>query len=177
MGGTEFRTSEKKQYVQSVAFAVYKKEVFEKAGLLDEQLIRNQDDEFHYRLNAMGFRILMVPELRCIYFVRDSITKLFSQYLQYGYYKPIVLKKVKTGLRIRHLIPAIFVLYIITLPLTVLITLWFLPLAVYTIGDIFFSFRNLNRVRVKIISLLVFPVLHISYGLGFLAGILKLFNR
>jgi len=76
VGGTEFRTSSKKRYVQSVAFAVYKREVFVKAGLLDEQLLRNQDDELHYRLNAHGYRILMVPEMQCSYYVRGSLDGL-----------------------------------------------------------------------------------------------------
>ena len=51
VGNTEFRTIKKTMYVDSVAFAVYDRKVFENVGLLDEELIRNQDDEFHYRLN------------------------------------------------------------------------------------------------------------------------------
>jgi len=56
VGDSDFRVSKDRKYVQSVAFAVYKKEIFEKIGLLEEDLIRNQDDEFHYRLNKNGFR-------------------------------------------------------------------------------------------------------------------------
>lgn len=172
VGGTEFRTLSEKKYVQSVAFAVYKKSVFEKAGLLDEQLIRNQDDEFHYRMNAMGMRILMVPELSCTYFVRESYSSLFSQYFQYGYYKPLVLKKVSSGLRPRHLIPAFFALYLISIPLAFCFPFWLIPFVLYLFGAIYFSLKKQNGKRGGLFALLSFPVLHISYGLGFLKGLL-----
>jgi glycosyltransferase involved in cell wall biosynthesis len=173
VGGTEFRTSVKEQYVQSVAFAVYRREVFQKSGLMDEQLIRNQDDEFHYRINSIGFRILMVPELRCTYFVRDSIKKLYSQYFYYGFYKPLVLIKVHSGLRLRHIIPSAFVFYILTLPLTLIFKFWSLPLMIYFALNIFVSIRSPNSIVSSMISFVVFPVLHTSYGMGFILGVIK----
>ena len=173
VGGTEFRTSDKKQYVQSVAFAVYKRDVFQKVGLLDEQLLRNQDDEFHYRLNAHGFRILMVPEMRCSYYVRGSISGLFRQYYQYGVFKPLVLKKVRSGMRLRHLIPSFFLLYFLSLPLAFFFWAWLLPLALYVFFDFCFSFFNKLTFIQKLKALIIFPTLHIAYGSGFLPGLLK----
>ncbi|MBK7870845.1 MAG: glycosyltransferase family 2 protein [Saprospiraceae bacterium] len=173
VGDTEFRTMRKKMYVDSVAFAVYHRSVFESAGLLDEELIRNQDDEFHYRLNKAGFRILMLPDLEIIYFVRDSLAKLFSQYYQYGFYKPLVIKKVRSGMRVRHLIPSLFVLYLFTLPIAIFWLWWLIPIIIYTIGAFIYSFFNDAPLKIKMIMPLVFPVLHISYGIGFLAGIRK----
>jgi len=177
VGGTEFRTSSKKQYVQSVAFAVYKREVFEKAGLLDEQLLRNQDDEFHYRLNAHGYRILMVPEMRCNYYVRDSLGGLFKQYYEYGLFKPLVLKKVRSGMRVRHLIPSYFVLYLLSLPLAYFSYWWFLPMGLYLFLDLIFSWVNSLGFAEKMKSWVVFPTLHVSYGAGFLLGMLKIPNK
>ena len=177
VGGTEFRTSNEKQYVQSVAFAIYKREVFEKTGLLDEQLLRNQDDELHYRLNAHGYKILMAPEMQCSYYVRGSISGLFSQYYQYGLFKPLVLKKVKSGTRLRHLAPTFFVLYFLSLPLIYFCYWWFLPLALYVLLDIFFSLVNSLSFSQKMKALLVFPALHTAYGTGFLFGMLKNPNK
>lgn len=173
VGGTEFRTSTQKQYVQSVAFAVYKKEVFEKAGLLDEELLRNQDDELHYRLNEHGFRILMVPEMQCTYYVRGSIKGLFSQYFQYGNFKPLVLKKVSSGIRLRHLIPACFVAYFMSLPIAAICLWWLTPLVLYLLGDFVFSFFNRLPFSQKLKAFIIFPSLHISYGSGFILGLLK----
>ena len=158
-------------YVDSVAFAIYKRAIFEKIGLLDEELIRNQDDEFHYRINANNYRILMVPEMECTYYVRESMRGLFKQYFQYGYYKPLVLKKVRSGIRPRHLIPAAFVLYLLSLPLAMVWAAWLIPLALYFVIDMYCAFSNNQPLPVRLMSLLVFPTLHISYGLGFISGL------
>ena len=38
------------KYVDTLAFGVYRREVFEKIGGYDEELVRNQDDEFNFCL-------------------------------------------------------------------------------------------------------------------------------
>jgi GT2 family glycosyltransferase len=177
VGDTPFRTTRKRMYVDSVAFAVYDRKVFEKVGLLDEDLIRNQDDEFHYRLNRAGFRILMLPELEVTYYVRDSLGKLFFQYFQYGYYKPMVLRKVRSGLRLRHLIPLIFVLYLLSLPLAIAWPVWLLPLLTYLGLTVFFSLRTQSPCPVRLRMIPIFPALHIAYGTGFLLGLPALWKK
>jgi glycosyltransferase involved in cell wall biosynthesis len=174
VGDTPFRTERKRMYVDSVAFAVYKREIFEKIGLLDEELIRNQDDEFHYRMNAAGFRMLMLPDIEVVYFVRNSLSKLFKQYFQYGLFKPLVIKKVKKGLRIRHLVPALFVLYLIFLPLSFFNSIYLIPLVIYILLSALVSFSNNLSFFVKLKAILTFPVLHIAYGSGFLLGMRKM---
>ncbi len=174
VGGTEFRTANRKMYVQSVAFAIYRRAIFEKSGLLDEQLVRNQDDEFHYRIGRDGFRILMVPEMQVEYYVRNSLKSLFRQYYQYGLYKPLVLKKVRSGIRMRHLVPAGVVLYFVGLPLAFLSTFYLIPLGMYFLLALYFAFRAPFSLRKKGKALLTYPVLHIAYGLGFWMGLPKL---
>ncbi len=177
VGDTPFRTTRKRMYVDSVAFAVYDRKIFEQVGLLDEELIRNQDDEFHYRLNAAGFRMLMLPELEVVYYVRDSLSKLFVQYYQYGLYKPMVLRKVRSGLRLRHLIPALFVLYLLSLPLAIAWPLWLLPLGIYLSLAVYFSLLTQAPWPVRLRMMVVFPVLHIAYGTGFLRGLPALWKK
>lgn len=173
VGNTEFRTSKEKMFVDSVAFALYRKSVVMAVGKMDESLPVNQDDEFHYRLNAKGHKILMTPEMSATYFVRDNYSKLFKQYFKYGYFKPLVLKKVQGSVRMRHLIPSAFVLYLLTLPLALLYQILALPLACYLILIVLLSFSMKDSVSVKILAIPVFPVLHISYGSGFILGLLK----
>ena len=117
VGDSEFRTTKNRGYVQTVAMAIYKRSVFEKIGLLDEELIRDQDDEFHYRMNVNGLKILMDPSMEATYYVRDDFKSLWSQYFYYGLYKPLVFKKVRSQVRPRHLVPPLFVIYLLTLPL------------------------------------------------------------
>ena len=172
VGNTPFRTQRRRMYVDSVAFAVYDRKVFDKAGLLDEELVRNQDDEFHYRLNREGYRILMLPELEVTYYVRDSLGGLFSQYYQYGYYKPLVFKKARSGMQLRHLIPSGFTLYLLSLPLALIWVCGWFPLLAYAVLAFYFSFRSDAPWPVRWRMPAVFPVLHIAYGAGFLMGFL-----
>lgn len=175
VGDTEFRTSKKKQFVDSVAFAIYRKEIFDKIGLLNVQLKRNQDDELHYRIKANCYRILMVPEMECTYFVRNSFKKLWNQYFEYGLYKPLVLKMVYQGTRFRHLVPSLFILYVLALRILFLVLQWlvFIPLILYFIIAFYIAIKsreNLNIILKVVFSILI---LHLSYGSGFLLGLAK----
>jgi GT2 family glycosyltransferase len=176
VGNTAFRTSTQQQYVDSVAFAVYRREVFEKVGEMDEDLIRNQDDEFHYRMNAAGLKILMIPEMSAEYYVRGTFKALFKQYFEYGLFKPLVLKKVKSGIRIRHLVPALWVAYLLILPFCLIILpkeMALAPLFLYLILALILASgadKGISRTRV----FLAFLSLHTAYGTGFLKGIFKL---
>src|SRR5690606_93281 len=171
VGNTEFRVFKKRMFVDSVAFAIYKKKVFEEIGLLDKDLIKNQDDEFHYRLNKAGFKILMLPEMEVEYFVRNSLAGLIKQYFNYGLFKPLVLKKIGNVVSIRHFVPALFVLYLLSLPLCLYSMLWLIPLTLYVFIDLFFSMKAAGGIKVKAFSFIIFPVIHVSYGLGFILGL------
>jgi succinoglycan biosynthesis protein ExoA len=65
VGNSAFRTvKNQRMYVDTVAFPGYKKEVLEKIGLFNEELVRNQDDEYNYRLRKSGGRVLLAPEIQ-----------------------------------------------------------------------------------------------------------------
>ena len=173
VGNTEFRTESKKMMVDSVAFAIYKREVIERGGLMDETLPVNQDDEFHYRVRSKGYRIMMIPEMSSTYYVRDSFIKLFRQYFRYGLYKPAVLKKVRGSVRLRHLMPSLFTIYILSLPLMIFIPIWILPMMLYFLLILARSFSFKETLKIRFLSIPVFPLIHISYGCGFLVGLFK----
>ena len=93
-GGASFRTGvEKGKYVNTLAFGAYKRTVFFDNGAYDEELIRNQDEEFNFRLIQHGKKIWIDPTIKSTYFVRDSLVKLFKQYYQYGFFKVRVIQK------------------------------------------------------------------------------------
>ena len=173
VGNTEFRTESKKMMVDSVAFAIYKREVIERGGLMDETLPVNQDDEFHYRVRSKGYRIMMIPEMSSTYYVRDSFIKLFRQYFRYGLYKPAVLKKVRGSVRLRHLMPSLFTIYLLSLPLIIFIPIWILPMMLYFLLILARSFSFKEILKIRFLSIPVFPLIHISYGCGFLVGLFK----
>ena len=178
VGMSYFRISSRKKIVDTVPFPIYKRLVLDDVGTYDEQLIRNQDDELNYRCTSMGYKILMHPDLKTEYFVREKLTDLWIQYFQYGLFKPLVLKKVPKSGRFYQFLPFLFVLSnLIFFSLTFLNWIFITPVFLYLTMAIIFSLRIQRSLFDSIFSVAVFPCLHISYGLGFIFGIKKLKNN
>ncbi len=174
IGNSKSHQADYKGYLDSVAFGAFKKKIFFEIGKFDERLIRNQDDEFNYRANSLGKKVYQNPEIKFWYYPRSSLRDLFIQYFQYGLYKPLVLHKVKSESKFRHLIPSFFVLYLLSLPFLIS-SLWIkLPLAFYLLALAIVSFTRKGNFKIKIFSLSIFPAIHVSYGIGFLIGLFKL---
>ena len=162
-------------FTDSVTFGSWKKSIFAKTGLFDESLKRNQDDEFHYRARSLGFTIYQSPDIKLYYYPRSTLKGLFTQYFQYGLYKPLVLKKVKSGTSWRHLIPSMFVLYLFSLIFALIFKFyyWSIFLALYIFADIAMCLRSKKSISVMLRLFLVYPVIHLGYGLGFILGLFK----
>jgi glycosyltransferase involved in cell wall biosynthesis len=178
VGTAHFRTGVKEGFVDTVAFGAYKSEVFDAVGFFDEELVRNQDDEFNYRLSKAGFKIYLSKNIRSKYYVRASFKKLFKQYYQYGYWKVFVNMKHKTITTGRQLVPAIFVLFIVSSILITPLFSEFLPFVlsiyfVYFLLALMAAFRIVNKVKKAPQVVASFFILHISYGIGYLEGIVN----
>jgi glycosyltransferase involved in cell wall biosynthesis len=177
VGNAIFRTGGKAQWVDTVAFGMYKKSVFEKIGWFNETLIRNQDDEFNYRLIKAGLKIWFDPNITSLYFVRSSYGKLWRQYFQYGYWKVYVNKLHSQITTVRQLIPAALILYCALLPLSTVLPQKFLmvsilPMICYLMIALSLSIRYRKIRFFK--TAIVFLILHFSYGLGYWKGIIQL---
>ena len=164
-------------YVDSVAYGAWKRELFDEVGYFDEKLLRNQDDEFHYRAKSKNKKIYQDSEIKLWYYPRNSFTGLIKQYFQYGLFKPMVLYKVRSEMKIRHLVPSIFFLYLMLLPLYFIYPYMLIPLMFYIMLDIYFSFNFSKKYLIKIYLLFVYPAIHLSYGFGFILGLFKILNK
>jgi glycosyltransferase involved in cell wall biosynthesis len=171
MGNSRVHQEDYEGYTDSVTFGAWRREIFDRTGLFDTRLVRNQDDEFHYRAKSLGLTLYQSPAIRLYYHPRASLVTLARQYFQYGLYKPLVLRKVPSEWKLRHLIPSGFFLYMAALPLLVFLSwLFLLPLAVYLAANVCSSVANRLPWRAKCASLAVYPIIHLSYGAGFLIG-------
>jgi hypothetical protein len=182
VGNSHFRVgASSPRYVDTVPFGCYRRSVFERVGLFDEDLIRNQDDEFNMRLIRAGGRILLVPDIRIEYAARDTLAKVARMIYQYGFFKPLAAAKLGGVFTERQLIPPAFVVILSTLALGSLV--W--PavrvglaglLGLYLVGDVLAAISARGRVGVatRLLMCLVFPTLHLSYGFGYLAGAARL---
>ena len=177
VGGVAFRTKpDKGCYVDTLAFGAYRRAVFKRLGGFDEELARNQDDEFNFRLTQAGGKIWLDPAIHAWYYSRAHFAKLWRQYYQYGFYKVRVIQKRRAVPSWRHLVPAAFVLGLVfTLILAVLTRQGWVALAVagpYFVVNLAAALWT-GRKALRALPLLVpaFLVLHLAYGLGFLAGL------
>lgn len=183
VGNAYFRIGLKEsRYVDTVPFGCYKREVFEKIGFFDEDLVRNQDDEFNLRLIKNGGKILLSPDIISYYYARDSLLKLWKMYYQYGYLKPLVVEKVGALLTWRQLIPSVFICSLIvsgifSLLIQQFLWLFFLIILLYLFANLTFSFSTAISKGFKYFFYLpiVFATLHFSYGFSYLKGIIDFF--
>lgn len=161
-----------KGYTDSVTFGAWRRKIFDEVGLFDTRLLRNQDDEFHYRAKSQGKRIYQHPDIRLYYYPRSTAKGLFKQYFQYGLFKPRVLRKIQTEIKLRHLIPMFFVLYLVMLPLLTWVSaLFVLPLLLYMLLITWVGLRHPAPLQVRLLTVLSYPIIHTGYGLGFLLGL------
>jgi glycosyltransferase involved in cell wall biosynthesis len=178
VGNSHFRTGvRERREVDTVPFGCYRREVFERIGLFDEELIRNQDDELNFRLIRQGGRVLLVPEVSCRYFARPSFGQLSRMYYQYGYFKPLVARKVGRVMTVRQLVPSLLLTSLATFAGA---SAW-LPgagaafaciAALYSALVLTCSVRAAGPdLRCGAALAAVFPILHFSYGAGFLRGV------
>jgi len=184
VGGARHRYTDREEETDSVFMGFSRRSVYEKIGGYDEELVRNQDDEFSYRLSKTGGRIICNPEIVSYYHSRSTIKSLWQQYYQYGFYKVRVLQKHPGQMRPRQFVPLAFVLGLILTVLFSLITSWgWIVLAgmvgIYTLANLTASFLIARREGWRYFWLLplAFATIHLAYGLGFLVGLFKFWNR
>jgi len=182
VGNAIFRYAEKEAYVDTVGFGAYKREVLDKIGLFDEELVRNQDDELNFRVTKSGYKILLNPKIKYSYYSRPSLSKLWKQYYQYGFWKVRVIQKHKKPAALRHLVPMLFVSGLIgTLVLSLFSKLFlyaFLAIVIaYLAGVNLFAYKICKKEGLKYYKYLplTFFILHASYGTGFLQGIINFY--
>ena len=177
MGLGNFRTLAKSGYTDTVTSPMYPFWVFEKIGFFDEQLIRNQDDDFNFRVTKAGGKIYFENDIHLKYYVRGDYSGLYRQFYQYGYWKVFVNQKHKAVTTFRQLIPPLFVGFIfLSLVLSLLHPLLALLSAgiylVYIALALLMGFKKGKNPSESIKISITFPIMHFSYGLGYLRGII-----
>jgi glycosyltransferase involved in cell wall biosynthesis len=188
VGGSAFRTTHNTTMLtDTVAFPAYTRAILDRAGPFDEELVRNQDDEYNYRLRKLGAKLLLAADVHATYYSRSSLRSLWRQYFQYGYWKVRVLQKHPLQMRLRQFAPAVFVtsliISLLLMPFYLIGKLGFLFVAgAYLMANLVAStlgFGKTAKGELKTLPLLgvCFGILHIAYGLGFLTGLIKFWNR
>jgi GT2 family glycosyltransferase len=165
--------------VDTVSFGCFRRELFDRIGYFDEELTRNQDDEFNGRLIKNGGKIFLLPFLTIDYYARDTIKKVWNMFYQYGLFKPLVNKKLGSPATVRQFFPVCFVIGLLFGPLLGLISMAFIYVYAFVIllyigiacSYSMMESKNIKRILTQVY---IYFVVHFSYGWGYLNGLYKL---
>lgn len=179
-GIAKFRRLEKREYVDTLAHAMYRSSVFDKVGLYNEKLARTEDNEMHYRMRQAGFKFLLSPDIVSYQIVRNSLVGMIKQKFNNGKWIGITIKYCPKCFSLYHFVPMLFV---ISLIISLILFLIGFPYFLVLIAIMYSLFNIINLISIIInnefhfLYLLLpfcFFVLHISYGFGTIVGLLKI---
>lgn len=183
MGNSYFRVGTKDiMKVDTVPFGCFRRDLFDRIGYFDEELIRNQDDEFNGRIIKNGGSIYLLPHLIVDYYARDTIAKVRKMFYQYGLFKPLVNKKLGSPATIRQFFPLLFVLGLIVGGVLSCFSqfvsiLYLSVISLYLLLALFFSIKNGESLKQFLFMIWTYFSIHVSYGWGYLAGIYKILTK
>ena len=169
------KPTDKKKYVKSVFQGAYRREVIENVGLFNEELIRTEDNEYHYRVREAGYQICYDPTIKSFYQTRSSLQGMIRQKYQNGLWIGKTLLICPGCISMFHLIPAIFVISIVLSIIIGLLISW-VPLTI--IGTVYCLFLILStftrfvhtKQSTELLMLFIIPLIHIVYGMGTVKG-------
>ncbi len=170
--------------VDTVYLGVYPRRVLERIGLYDEEMVRDQDDELNFRLREHGGRVVLSPRLVSTYLNSGSLRRFLRQQFLYGYFKVRVCQKHPRMMSVRHWVPPAFTLGLLAGPPAAIVSSTAAQvlggvLGIYLLCAVTASAAEARRAGVRCAAPLpvVFLLLHATWGLGFLAGLVRFLPR
>lgn len=183
VGNSAFRTGiDGVKETDTVPFGCWPRRVFEKYGLYNAKLVRNQDIELSKRIINGGGKIIIIPDTYCTYMARETYKGLAKNNFGNGKWNILTVYYTNNmkSLSLRHFIPLLFVLGLIV---PTLVGLFWHPALYVSALVLILYVLALGGVSAKLAAqkglnffylLWSFITLHVSYGWGSLVGILKL---
>ena len=171
-------------YVKSMFHAAYKREVFDKAGIFNPKLLRTEDNEMHYRIRKAGYKLYCDPTIVSYQYARSNLKAMVKQKYGNGYWIGLTLGVCPKCISLFHLVPAAFVFGIIFTTLLLLFSIWQVSALMWGAYFIFVLMGTISTIVNgkancwTFLMPILFFIMHISYGIGTLVGIVKIpFSR
>ena len=176
VGGSDFRIGDGNRYADTVPFGAFRREVFECVGLFNPKLLRSEDNDMNSRIRESGGKIWLAEDIRFKYYCRDTIQGILKMALQNGNALFFTLRENPKAMSVRHYIPFLFLLSLIVMPIISIFLPFFWWLfaaegALYLLLDVYYSFCN-KEPKYGLITVWLYPLFHIVYGLGSMFSIL-----
>lgn len=176
VGGARYRSAENEGFVDTVFLGAFRRRVFETAGLYDPKAITNEDAELNQRVHEAGGKVYLSRDIVVHYYPRDSYRTLAKQYFKYGQGRARTLLKHGSFPSPRPAIPFLMVVGGAALLATSRWHRLTLPaFGLYAVATAVEAVRVGQRAGLPAIPIVwgIFPVLHVSHGVGFASGLLK----
>lgn len=176
------RHGKEKKYVKSMFHAAYRKEVFEKVGLFNENLLRTEDNELHYRIRRAGYKLCFDPNIVSFQYARGNLKSMIRQKYENGYWIGVTLGICPGCVSIYHLVPFAFVFAIIVTSVLAFFGIWQISVLMWITYVGFATTQMIISTINKKTSILIlmmpvlFLILHVSYGIGTFWGLLNMNN-
>lgn len=179
-GGAAFRSAPICKFVDTVPYGSFRREIIEKIGPMNENLQRGEDNEYNARIRNAGYKILLDPEIRSCYYARKDLRSFLKQMSSNGFSVGILLRMSVKYTELRHTMPLLFFLFIVTglilSPFFLSARILFLfVLVLYFLLNLAFAVMASIRNDIRIIPLMVFSVfcVHVCYGFSTLCGLIQ----
>src|SRR5258708_7516081 len=182
VGNSKFRTSREESFVDTVPFGAFRREIFDRVGMYNEKLVRNQDNELNARIRKAGGKIYLTSALTTQYHPVKNFMGLLKYAFKTCKWHIFTLRENRESMGLRHLAPAMFLmLLLLLLPASFVraTALAFLigMLCAYILTGFYFSLRAKTKGEWDVALVQPFATFcfHIAYGAGTLFGLRYLF--
>jgi succinoglycan biosynthesis protein ExoA len=169
------------RYTDTVYMGAWPRDVLLRVGGFNERLAVNEDYELNHRILQAGGLIYFSPAIRSQYCPRERYRSLAKQYFRYGRGKITAVKVSPGSLRWRHLVPPTFIaalaagvgLAVISPIARIAVGTLILVYMVLAVLCAFITVREFPASERSTVArtALVFPVMHLSWGVGFWIGL------
>lgn len=189
LGGGAYHGGTQEGEAESAYLGVMRREVLEEVGLFDESIRRGEDWELNLRIRRAGYRVWFDPSLAVTYWPRESWTRLARQFSATGRWRGELVRRYGRGNSVRFFAPPALVLILALsvivglLQLTGVLAGWwaiaasvvYLPVIAYALLVIVVALGRGGGTgwRDKLWTAAVLPTMHLSWGTGFLIGVLR----
>lgn len=178
------RRTEKPKEVDTMFGGCYKREVFDKIGLFNENLIRSQDMEFNMRLKKAGGKIILVPDIVSYYYPKATFKEFLKHNFLDGQWAILPFKFTRQLFKPRHYVLFFFVTALLVLGLAgifapiarnAFVLLVFLYIAGIMLSSLSIAIQEKN-IGLLVFMPIAFAIRHFGYGTGSIVGVIKLFR-
>lgn len=189
LGGGAYHGGRREEEAESAYLGVMRRAVLDEVGLFDESIRRGEDWELNLRIRSAGYLVWFDPALAVTYWPRDSWTRLARQFHATGTWRGELVRRYGLRNSLRFFAPPVLVLAVLvsivvaalqaTRVLTgagaLLASIAHLPIVAYVllILGVAAGPGGGRGWRDKLWTVAVLPTMHLSWGLGFLGGVLR----